>query len=578
MPRVLLVLLVAFSLSAAEIPLSEVQYGPAGGDRSRELPIVVPNDDGFLVVWSEFQTDVYPAGDYGRAYDAEGNPLQRTAIPIYSRDLVWTGESYLAIRTIEWNYRRPFYFPIPQVRTQRLNRDGTPAGPEREFFEGMSGAELLSIAWNGTHLGALVVLEHKRLLRFDAAGQLVSDTPVDADVVAVAPNGDGFFLFRGAQPRVIAGDRGRYALPGPLSTPIIDASGVEIDNVPIGTRTVTWDGSAWHTAYVDAEERVCTATFTSSTDIRRDCRVIADARDPAVGVLPRRKFLAWEVGRQIVTDSGIASIAPIAQLAADTTVDATGLLVAWIENGIQLDGLRHDGTRRQRFFIPDTRASRVRLAEGFIIWHAVRELYGMRLDEHGAPAHPILALGTSVDAHVLRNGDGWIVLRLDPASEPYYVKATTISAEAVVTGERIVGTDRADVAVAAAGDGFLLVTQTALQRIDRNGVPVGEPVPFDGEFRRSVACSARECLIATSTRSIVVDHHGRTLRDWQPLRLDAPLAEVKALDGGPLRVFTNPYGPWGGVELLGRRTFTFYSRDGRVYLRDVPPRSRAVRH
>ncbi|HEX6084893.1 MAG TPA: hypothetical protein VF266_10245, partial [Thermoanaerobaculia bacterium] len=344
-------------------------------------------------------------------------------------------------------------------------------------------------------------------------------------------------------------------------------------------RTLTWDGSAFHTAYVDAEGRVCTATFTSSIDVRRDCRVIAGARDPAVGVLPRRQFLAWEVGRQIVTDSGMASIEPVPQLAADTTIDATGLLVAWIENGIQLDGLRHDGTRRQRFFIPDTRASRVSLAEGFILWHAAENVYGMRLDAHGAPLHPILDLGTSVDAHVLRNGDGWIVLRLDPASEPHYVKTTTISADAVVTGEHFAGTDRGNVAFAAAGDGFLVVTQTALQRIDRHGLPVGAPVPFDGNaIDRRIACSARECLIVVGMRSIVVDHHGRTLRDWQPLRLDAPLADVKALDGGPPRIFTNPHGAGGGVEVLGRRTFYFYTRDGRVYLRDVPPRTRAVRH
>ncbi|HEX6084756.1 MAG TPA: hypothetical protein VF266_09545, partial [Thermoanaerobaculia bacterium] len=278
----LLVLLVAFSLSAAEIPLSEVQYGPARDDRSREHPLVVPNDDGFLVVWSEYQFDAYYAGDYGRAYDAEGNPLTSAEIPIWSRDVVWTGESYLAIDVVEWDRRRPFYFPIPQVRTQRLDRDGTPAGTELGFFEGMTGANLLSMAWNGTHLGALVMLEYKRLLRFDAQGQLVSDTPVDAGVVTVAPDGSDFFFFRGTQTRVIAGDHGRYAIDGPNSIPIIDASGVEIDNVPIATRTLTWDGSAFHTAYVDAEGRVCTATFTSSIDVRRDCRVIAGARDPAV--------------------------------------------------------------------------------------------------------------------------------------------------------------------------------------------------------------------------------------------------------------------------------------------------------
>jgi hypothetical protein len=595
MPRLLLllVLLVALSAAAGEIPLSDVQYGPGSADSARLDPVVV-GGDGFLVLWSEYLFDAYFTGYRARAYDADGHPLQPGETLLGAdAHAVWTGEEYLVVQAVPGG-RLGLPYPAPNILVQRLRRDGTPAGPETGHLVSVHGGRVLSLAWNGTHALALVLVGELRLLLLDREGNLVSDTPA-GDVRAVAPRGDSFFLLHDPLPREIAEGNGRYAVVYPSSIRILNGDGVQVDDVPIATRKLAWDGSAWLTAYRDAEGRICTATFTGSTDVRRDCRVIADAADPAVGVIPRRTFLAWEgANKQIVTDSGIASMTAVRQSAADTAVDATGLLVAWIERGIQLDGLRHDGTRRERFFIPDTCVNHVQLAEGLIVWRADGDLFAMRLEANGAPLHPILPLGTGVYPRVVRNGDGWLVLRDDHSN----LVATTISADAVITGEHVVAMDAGVPEIAAAGDGFLVATLSTLQRIDRNGVPVGAAIEFDGGYDRRIACFAQACLIAKQGQVILVDREGRTLRGPQPLRLDGTLVEVEAHADGNFRVYTTrdvyvlaPDGTlrgttrwndtpieWGGIETLGRRTFFFYSRDGRVYLRDLPPRSRAVRH
>ncbi|HYC87747.1 MAG TPA: hypothetical protein VEO54_00925 [Thermoanaerobaculia bacterium] len=575
MTRLLLVLLVAFSLSAAEIQVSDLQYGPAEAHFVRQWPIVIGGGDGFLVVWSESLFIVHPAGDWGRAYDADGSPLSPGRIAIGSRHVVWAGESYLAVDAAELGRRGFPYHPVPTITVRRFRRDGTPAGPKLDYLEGRNGAQVLSIAWNGTHVAALVIKDHRRLLLFDAEGRLVGDTPVEGDVVAVAPNGDSWFFLRGAQPRLIAGDRGRYAIAGPESITIVDANGVEIDNVPIVTRWLSWDGDAWHAAYAEGEGRVCTAVFTSSADVRRNCRILAGARNPAVGAIPRRTLLAWEgPNSQILTDDGIASLTYARQVASAATLDATGLLAAWLEGGsIRLGGLRHDGTRHPQFFIPDVHAHQVQLAPNFIVWHSLDELLGMRLDDNGAPLHPILSLGRGTRARVVRYRDGWLVVRNDAGR----IVATTISGRGVITSEEEVSTVGGDgFDVAAAGDRFLVVPGVELTR---------------------VACNDAACLVVTYRGAQLVDHDGRPLREPQPLQLTSPLAEVRA-HGDGFRVYTTAEivtvagdgtvrgavqwndGPnaWGDVEIFRGRTIFFYTRDGIAYLRELTSRSRAVRH
>src|SRR5215210_3069397 len=145
MARWLLVLLVALSLSAAEIQVSDLQYEPADPYFIRQSPIVIGGGDGFLVVWSESLFSVYSGGDWGRPYDADGRPLSPGRIAIGSRHVVWTGESYLAVDAAELGRRGFPYFPVPTITVRRFRRDGTPAGPKLDYLEGHSGAQLLSI-------------------------------------------------------------------------------------------------------------------------------------------------------------------------------------------------------------------------------------------------------------------------------------------------------------------------------------------------------------------------------------------------------------------------------------------------
>lgn len=615
MPRLLLVLLVALCLSAGELRLSDLTYVPRSTDFSRRDLVVVGGGDGFLVLWTENLFGAYHPGWYGRAYDADGNPLQPEAGFIGSPYAVWTGERYLVIDPTEYVPRGQFYYPVPLITVRQFHRDGTPAARERGYLEGMTWSEVFSVFWDGTHVMALVKVEHKRVLRFDRHGALVGDTRVDDDVVAIAPNGSSLFQLRGTERRVMAGADGRYAIAGPASIAIVHASGVEVDNVPIAARTLSWDGRAWHTAYLDGQGRVCTASFTRSTDVRRDCRVIPDATQPAVGAIPGRTLLAWEdrPSKQILTGVGIASMTHAPQTAYASTIDATGLLAAWYDRGIQLGGLRHDGTRRETFVIPDTRAHAIELAangdQSLIVWRAVDELFAMRLEANGAPLHPILPLGRGRQSDIVPNGDGWLVVRADEER----VVATTISREAVLTGEHVVAERKAEaVDVAAAGDGFLVATGSSLQRLDRHGIAVGAAVGH--EAARRLDCARRACLVAGADRIALVDHEGRPLREPQRLELFAVWNVDARPDGsfrvhgsrqvvlpgpnGSFRVYTAqvvvavaPDGAvrgtteWSdeevavaGVEVLHGRTWFLYTRDGVVYLRDLPPRSRAVRH
>ena len=181
--------------------------------------------DGFLVPWTENLFGAYHSGWYGRAYDADGNPLQPEAGFIGSPYAVWTGERYLVIDPTEYVPRGQFYYPVPLITVRQLHRDGTPAARERGYLEGMTWSEVFSVFRDGTHVVAVVKVEHKRVLRFDRHGALVSDTRVDDDVVAIAPNGSSLSQLRGTERRVMAGADGRYAAVGHEAAWALDCAG-----------------------------------------------------------------------------------------------------------------------------------------------------------------------------------------------------------------------------------------------------------------------------------------------------------------------------------------------------------------
>jgi hypothetical protein len=623
MPRLPLVLalLVSVATSAAEIPISAVRYVPGSNQYTRRDPVVLTHGDGFLVTWEQALFGAYYPAIVARSYDADGNPRGPEEVNLGTAGLVWTGEHYLAIETVSGG-RWGISFPQPQVYVRRLNPDLTAAAPVREYFTGTRGSRLFSVAWNGTHAAALVVLDHKRLLLFDRDGALVSDTPVEANVTTIAPQGDTFLLISGTRRMHVTEGNGRYALTDRYGEAahltILDASGVETDRVPIaGARSTSWDGSRWHTATVDADGRVCTSDFTRATDVRTKCRVIADAKLAAIGAIPGRTLLAWlGADEQIVTDNGIASMARVFSHALASAVDATGLLLAWQQDGnILLGGITTDGLPRREFLIPNEGpyGEGLKIAPNgdvsLLVWRRSSEIFAMRLTAEGAPLHPILALGTGADVEVVPVADGWLVAQ---TSEDR-VYTTPISREAIVGTRQEIAAGAAvyhSVLLAAVPDGALVIwapwelTHRNAQRVDRNGIPVGMANRIEQTTYPALACSATACLVPTysvpTIDALLLDFDGRPLGEPKPMlpRVDDVIADVVAMPDGSFRVYTARdiavVGPDGtprgvtrwsdqsrevaGVEVFEGRTYLFYTRDGRVYLRDLRERSRAVRH
>jgi hypothetical protein len=623
MPRLplSLVLLIAFSAAAAEVPVSDPQITQGSSvSVTRELPVVVAGDEGFLVVWNELYSGAYPNGAYARAYDADGSPLQPFATWAGSTtpQVVWTGVEYLAVSAIA---RSRFGGYGPTFEVLRLRRDGTRVAPSVRHIDAVvqtGQGSVLSLAWNGTHAMALVrYASSKHLLLLDGEGKLVADTPVTEDVVAVAPKGDSFFLLHGGEPRAISEGNARYAVVEKEWIAILDGNGAELERVPVaGARTLSWDGSAWHTAYVNAGAQVCEVTFSKADDVQSNCASIPNATNPSVGAIPSRTLLAWEgADEQIVTQSGIASMFMVPQHAVASTVDSTGLLLAWIEGGdIRLGGLNHDGTRRPVFFIPHFPVEDVGLAangdRSLIVFRSNGEVFAMRLEANGAPLHPILALGSGDSPRVVAHGDGWVVVR---NSGEGHIRITSISRDAIIRSEREL-TATAGVysspSIASTGDGLLAGWPDAsgdfqLQRLDANAAPVGAPVKLAVGNIAEIACGPSACLVVLQPNdiaAILVSHGGLPLSELQPTgmtdRNAGLLTGVAALPDSTFRVYTSeavavvaadgtPRGwfrwsaepvEWGGVETFNGRTLFFYNRDGGAYLRDLPARSRAVRH
>ncbi|HVE73098.1 MAG TPA: hypothetical protein VNI54_17155 [Thermoanaerobaculia bacterium] len=623
MPRLPLVLalLVSLSASAGEIPITPLTYAPSSVQYTRRDPVVLTHGDGFLVTWEQALFGAYYPVTAGRAYDADGNPLRPEETILGSRGILWTGEEYLVINDVPAG-RWGITLPQPLVRLRRLHQDLTDAAPEVGHFTGTSGSQLLSAAWNGTHAAALVILDHKRLLLFDRQGALVSDTPADVNATTVAPKGNTFLLLSGTRTMHVTEGNGRYAVADQYGEAdhiaILDANGAEVERVLIaGARSTSWDGSRWHTATLDSAGRVCTSDFTSAADVRTQCRTIAGAKSPAVGAIPGRTFLAWEgADEQIVSDSGIASTMRVLYNALASAVDATGLLLAWQQDGIRFGGFTVDGRRRQEFFIPGQYGEQLQLAPNgdltMILWRSNSEFFAMRLTAEGQPLHPILALGRGNHARVVAVNDGWLVARTDEDR----VYATPISREAVAGTPQEIASGAAlfhTIALAAVPGGALVtwsaseLTHVNARRLDDNGIPVSMANTLPRGVFSFMACSASACLVPLYTTAtvdvILIDFDGRPLTEPKPLMARAEndvVSKVAAMPDGSFRLYTireigfvapdgTPRGSmrWqdgtiapfiAGVEVFNDRTYFFYSRDGRVYLRDLPPRSRAVRH
>lgn len=613
MPRSILslvLLLAASTAFATEVAISDVRILPRGPEYVRHTPVVVPGD-GFLVLWQE-RHPVYPGPIMARAYDEDGRPLQVAAVDIragaFWPTAVWTGSEYLVVSGVGYGKFGTSSYPVRSVAVTRLRRDGTRVEvPSQTYLYSRYPSVVLSLAWNGTHALAVVGTADglRHLLLLDREGGLVSDTVASSDIVAAAADGDGFFLLRRDQGIAVAAGGGRFAAINGDSVSILDRSGVVLEHVVIGgrsMRSIAFDGTAWVAAYLDEEGRVCTASFTTASDMRRSCRATVNAAAPFVAALPRRTFAAWEEpkGSQIVTDGGLASTTAAQQVTPSSTVDRTGLLVAWYERGgIRVGGLKHDGTRREEHVITEEDGL-PRIAtmgdSSLVVWssfdHGVRAI---RLDPTGAPIPPLIDIGSGLFANVASNGDGWLVVHEDESR----VRITSITPGGFIAGvyEISFGDQaRHRPVVAAVPDGYLVVwaeglddnAPIMLQHVNRFALPLAAPVAVGTGSYPAIGCAEGGCLVvwrdATGVvRGIPVDHAGRVAGEERgfgdfgnsPGEL-VPTLVVPAQDGG-FRVFRDAEPQLGGVETFRGRTVLVYSRDGRIYARDLVPRARAVR-
>ncbi len=620
MPRLplFLALLLSFTAFAGEVQIDETRYVTAGPNYTRDPREIVTSGDGFLVTWQQYLFGAYYPAVAVRAYDADGNALRPEQTIAGNRPRIfWTGDAYLAIDDVP-RPRFGFTLPQPQVFAQRLARDGSLLGPKRGYVVGTRGSELLSAAWNGTRAAGLFHLESRRLMIFDREGALLSDTPVEDSINSVAPKGDSFLLLP-RKLRAITAGNDRYAAIDAGDSDrvvILDANGQELEQLSITrARSLSWDGSAWYTAVNDSAGRVCTIAFTSASDMRTQCRESTGAQ-PVAGAIPRRTFLAWKESNEVIaTDSGIASIDHVNHAALASAVDATGLLLAWNDGGgMRFGGFTRDGQRRPEFVIPEQRGDGLQLAPNgdltLIVWRTADGVFAMRLTAEGQPLHPILALGRGDHARVVSTGGGWLVAR----NADEHVLVTPISRDAVAGAEQELAANAAiyeAVALAATPDGALVRwiasdrAHSIVQRVDRNGIPIGIANELDpGAI--AFACSAPACIAVIQRPATYavqpIDFDGRALGEPRTLMSydNDAVVRVQAMPDGSFRVFTRwlvgivaadgtPRGSarWNddatiavsSAEVFEGRTWFFYSRDGRVYLRDLPqPRLRAVRH
>lgn len=612
MPRSILslvLLLAASTAFPAETAISDVRIFPGGPEFIRHMPVVVAGD-GFLVLWQE-RDPIYPGPIMARAYDADGMPLQAAAVDIragaFWPTAVWTGTEYLVVSGVGYGKLGTSSYPVGSVAVTRLRRDATPVDvASQTYLYSRFPSAVLSLAWNGTHALAVVGTADgvRHLLLLDREGRVVSDTVASADIVAAAADGDGFFLLRRDQGIAVAAGGGRFAAINGDSVSILDRSGVVLEHVVIGgrsMRSIAFDGAAWVTAYLDGEGRVCTASFTSANDIRRSCRATVNAAAPSVAALPRRTFAAWEEPKatQIVTDGGLASTMVAQQVAPASAVDATGLLVAWYESGaVRIGGLKHDGTRREEHVITEEggRPRIASMADGsLVVWSSVDDgVRAIRVDASGVPIPPLMDLGDGLFPNVASDGDGWIVVHEHDSQ----VVVTSISAGGFVAGVYEISFGehaRHHPVVAAVSGGYLVAwaerdesPEIMLQYVNRSALPLAAPVRVGEGSSPAIGCGAGGCLVVWRDaddvlRGVPVDQHGRPAGEERtfgnfgnsPAEV-VPTLVVPAHDGS-FRVFRDSVPGLGGVESFRGRTVLVYSRDGRVYVRNLHPRSRAAR-
>ncbi|HYR27101.1 MAG TPA: hypothetical protein VEU30_01460 [Thermoanaerobaculia bacterium] len=361
-------LLLAFSLTAAEIPISQprvVAVETAGWFATAPS---VASGDGFLVTWAErIMHGIYPGAIALRTYDDDGTPRQEVPVRLgngFNPHAYWNGSEYVLVYANVFS-RFGSSLPLPAIVTLRVRPDGAVLDGTTAVASARYGAGIRGIAWNGSEAVVLASLDGgQSLLRLDRYGNLVENTTLVAAATDVAARPDGsFFVLPTERGDAVAAGGSQFGVVddqlNAVEGVILDSAGNELDRFTLSDQSsvrssIAWDGSEWIAAFTRPGE-VCTARFTFSTGEPAVCTPAPAASDPVLALGRSRIYKAWITDGVLMTDAGLASTRYTTAYNAAADVDATGLLAAWTESPsltprIVVGGLTDAGALR-----PETR-------------------------------------------------------------------------------------------------------------------------------------------------------------------------------------------------------------------------------
>jgi hypothetical protein len=499
-----------------------------------------------------------------------------------------------------------------------------------------SGA-VIAVAFDGTEVLAAVFHDNAYyLITLDRHGHFLSETLIDYEPGAVAARlGGGFFVLRRDLGVRVAAGGDRFGFLevtsfGELLAGVLDASGTEIDRFPIAARSdnpsIVWNGREWLTVYQD-DSQLCTAAFTGSHDLRRECVESPGAGQPAIAVGSHGTFRVWQAAGGMLSDAGPVSTGSILAAQVSAVTDDAGLLVAWTEQGlfprIVLGGLANDGSARPEHHIDafwgNLQLSRT-VDQTLLVYASPEGVKAVRIDDSGSAIPPVAEIGLDASFAVVARGDEWVVAGHSAVSGELVSARLTHNLD-VSPFEHFGGTAFQRIGdVAATARGYLVVwtesehdrVRVVAEPLDPSGRRISGGIRIvDGVepiYAANTGCGPSACLVTwqfgRELRGLLVGHDGRPLTEIRTLQTDGNSdlrrTVIVASDDGAFEIFsggrkTSVSGAgeilntsrWHEDELFfdlgdvvtwrGARTAA-YVRGGGVFAGVFRPRHRAVHH
>lgn len=556
-PLILAVLL-ASPLTAAEIPIARPEVIPTGPLWFAGTPEVVAGD-GFLLLWIERYA--FSPGLIGRilarTYDGDGTPRQEVPVEVaagHTPHAFWNGSEYVVVWSPSLS-RFGSTSPAPVIRSMRLTPDGrvVPHSQQVLAMERFNGS-VIDVAFDGTTALAAVNRSNVYALQtLDRDGVLIDDTPVDyVPAAVVARRGGGFFVLRREVGDAVAASRDQFGVidfdEGAVNAKILDDDGDERQRFTLTSRgvfstpSIAWDGAAWTANYAE-HGLFCTARFSSADDVVRRCQTSPHVSASSIAALDGRTFRAWvettSNGARLLTDRGPASTELSSSFSPSAVVDDAGLLVAWTERDadglhIRIGGLTNDGAPRPEHGVEATTTHlepRLARAGGqtLLVWFETGRIRAVLVGPDGAPAGEPIELGgsyASFDSAVAARGNEWLVAWTSGDG----IESVRVTSTLLVTDRQHFGSaaHQSNPSIAVTQDGYLVAW---LEREEQWNRVVVEPLDAQGRRTRGgnrivetfapvsspdLACGPAACLLArfgdsNEVWTMLVSHDGSSL-------------------------------------------------------------------